>query len=140
MYKYFLLILIVISCKENNLIKNSSKNQYEIDYKSFSGQKNINIDSLYQKVIKAKEDTIKINNLISIFKLSIKNRPLRDDVLDQALTISKAINYQTGIANCLSRKGVNARYIHQYIQSLKLHKEAVPYYDNSWDIRLELKT
>ncbi len=139
MYKYFLLILIVISCKENNLIKDSSNNQYKIDYKFFSGQKNINIDSLYQIVTKTKNDTIKINNLISIFRLSIRNRPLRDDVLEKALAISKSINYQTGIANCLSRKGVNARYQHQYLKSLKLHKEAVPYYENSWDIESRIK-
>ena len=139
MYKYFLLVLIIISCKENNIIKKTPNNQHSIDYRTFSGQNNVNIDSLYQVVTKTKNDTIKVNNLISIFRLSIKNRPLRNDILEEALSISKNINYQTGIANCLNIKGVNARYKHQYLKSLKLHNEASQYYENSWDIKSKIK-
>jgi len=110
-----------------------------IDYKTVNRQKNINIDSLYQITIKTPNDTIKVNNLISIFRLSIKNKPLRNDALEEALKISKEINYLTGIANVLNKKGVNARYQHQYLKSLKLHKEALSYYESSWDIQSRIK-
>lgn len=139
MYKYLLLILMIVSCEDNNSIKNSSNNQETIDYDFFRSQKDVNIDSLYQIVVNTKNDTIKVNDLISIFRLSIRNKPIRTDVLDEALEISKEIDYQTGIGNCLSKKGVNARYEHQYLKSLKFHKEALPYFKNSWDIKARIR-
>lgn len=139
LHKYLLWTLILVSCKEAPLVKNSKSSQYSIDYNELRNQGKINIDSIYQVAAIAQNDTIKVNNLISIFLLSIKNKPIREDILEEALKISKSINYQTGIANSLNRKGVNARYDHYYLKSLKLHKEALPYYEKSWDINSRIK-
>ena len=119
----------LISCINKN--GNVTTNTVPLQTKNFN--KKTNIDSLYQSVRQTNNDTIKVNNLISVFILSIKNKPVRNDILDEALKLSKSINYSTGIANSLSRQGVNARYEHHYLKSLRLHKEALPYYENSWD-------
>ena len=95
--------------------------------------KKVNIDSLYQVVLLRKDDTIKVNKLIDVYRKSIRNRPIRHDILDEALKLSEKLNYATGIANCLNLKGLNARYRHEYLQSVKLHKEANKFYKNSWD-------
>ncbi len=132
-----ILLISIISCSESDnrvLLKNNI-----LDYKDIKKQSNINIDSLYQVILLKNNDTIKVNDLITIFRLSIKNKPVRNDVLDKALIISTNINYQTGIANCLNRKGVNARYQHKYLKSTKLHKEAIEHYKNSWDIASYVK-
>jgi len=128
-------LISLISCENKNM--ETSIDKEVIDLKEFNGK--INIDSLYYVFIQAENDTIKVNNLISIFKLSIRNKPVRKDILEEALKISKSINYQTGIANSLSRKGVNARYEHQYLISLKFHKDALPFHEKSWDINERIK-
>ena len=132
-----ILLISLLACSESEnktLLKTQSLN-----YKVLKKQKNINIDSLHQVVSLKKEDTIKVINLITVFKLSIKNKPIRIDILEEALQISRNINYETGIANCLNTKGVNARYQHEYLKSVKLHKEALPYYKNSWDLESRIK-
>ncbi len=137
-----LLVLIILlvslnSCRE--IGNNTLSNTQAFDYKALKTTKNINIDSLYQISSLCKEDTIKVSDLITIFRLSIKNKPVRNEVLDEALQISRKINYETGIANCLNRKGVNARYQHEYLKSTKLHKEAIEHYKKSWDIASYVK-
>lgn len=140
MSKKGLIIIILISFISCSKRDNTSLSKRQaLDYKTIKKQKNVNIDSLYQIVVNTGDDTLKVYDLISIFRLSIRNRPLRNDVLEEALTISKSINYETGIANCLSIKGVNARYQHHYLKSVKLHKEAFPYFENSWDIKSRIK-
>ncbi len=124
-----IIFISIISCDNNN--DKTSLNKELLPIKEFT--KNVNIDSLYQAVKQANNDSIKVNNLISIFVLSIRNKPVRNDILDEALILSKKIDYPTGIANSLSRKGVNARYDHHYLKSLQLHKEALLFYEKSWD-------
>ena len=133
----FFLFVLLFSCSENDI--NTSSNSQNIEFKSIKYNNSINIDSLYQITSKRLDDTVKVNELIKIFKLSIRNKPIRNDILDEAYTISKLINYETGMANTLNRKGVNARYEHDYIKSVKLHKEAVDHYKNSWDIDSRIK-
>ena len=132
-----IILISLISCNKRG--DTSLSDRQPLDYKTLKKQKKVNIDSLYQIVVNTKDDTIKVYDLISIFRLSIRNRPIRADILDDALTISKSINYQTGIANSLNIKGVNARYQHHYLKSVKLHKEAFSYFENSWDIESRVK-
>ena len=139
MYKYFLLLFFIISCKENNLENNSLRQSEIIDYKSYNSQRNLNIDSLYNMISLQADDTIKVNNLLTTFRLSIKNRPIRNDILNDAYVISTKINYETGVANSLNTKGVNARYQHDYLKSVKRHEEALNYYKKSWDIESKIK-
>lgn len=132
-----ILLISLISCSKRD---NTTLSERQIlDYKTIKKQKNVNIDSLYQIVVNTRNDTLKVSDLISIFKLSIRNRPIRNDILEEALTISKSINYETGIANCLSKKAVDERYQHRYLKSVKLHKEALQYYKNSWDTKSKIK-
>lgn len=134
----FIIILIsILSCgKRDNTFATTRQ---LIDYKLLKKHKNVNIDSLYQVVSLGKEDSIKAIDLITIFKLSIRNKPIRNDILEEALQVSRSINYETGIANCLNTKGVNARYQHEYLKSVKLHKEALQYYKRSWDLESRIK-
>ncbi|MEN8185793.1 MAG: LuxR family transcriptional regulator [Bacteroidota bacterium] len=132
-----ILFITLLSCQQQENI--SDKNIPTLDYRSLKSQKNINIDSLYQVIDLRKDDTVKVNDLITIFRLSIRNRPIRNDILEEALHISKKINYETGTANCFNRIGVNARYNHEYLKSVKYHKEAISHYKSSWDIESRIK-
>jgi len=132
-----ILLVSLISCGKKEITPLSTTKP--LDYKLLKRKKNVNIDSLYQVVSLRNEDTLKSIDLITVFKLSIRNKPIRNDILDEALQVAKSINYKTGIANCLNNKGVNARYQHEYLKSVKLHKEALLYYKKSWDIESRIK-
>ena len=132
-----ILLISLISCgKQDQALLSVSKS---LDYKLLKRKKDINIDSLYQVVSLKKEDSLKTIDLITVFKLSIRNKPIRNDILEEALQVARNINYETGIANCLNNKGVNARYQHEYLKSVKLHKEALLHYKKSWDIESKIK-
>jgi len=133
----FFAFSFMISCQKKDEI--SINSNLILEYKRLKKQKNVNIDSLFQVVSLKKEDTLKTIDLITIFKLSIKNKPLRYDILDEALQIARNINYETGIANCLNTKGVNARYQNKYLKSAKLHKDALQHYKKSWDTKSKIK-
>jgi DNA-binding CsgD family transcriptional regulator/tetratricopeptide (TPR) repeat protein len=111
----------------------------KIVFRELKFTKNLNIDSLYNIVAKSNDDTSKVDNLLNVYKLSIRNRPIRYDILDEAYFLSKSINYNTGIANSLDRRGVNARYDNDYKKSLGFHKEALSFYENSWDNESKIK-
>ncbi|MCD6544277.1 MAG: tetratricopeptide repeat protein [Flavobacteriaceae bacterium] len=136
----FVIIIILISLISCNKRDNTSLSERKpLEYKTLKKQKNVDIDSLYQIISLKKEDTIKVIDLITAFKLSIRNKPIRNDILEIALQVSRNINYETGIANCLNTKGVNARYQHEYLKSVKLHKDALQHYKSSWDIESRIK-
>ncbi len=139
MYKLLLVFLLVISCHETKVKDFSKKNINPIDYNAYNSDYKPNIDSLFQAISLRPDDTLKVNDLLTIFRLSIKNKPIREDALEAALQVSRIINYETGIANCLNRKGVNARYQHEYLKSTKFHKEAIEHYKKSWDIASYVK-
>ena len=132
-----ILLISLISCSKQEITPLSTTKS--LDYKLLKRKKKVNIDSLYQVVSLKKEDTMKTIDLITVFKLSIRNKPIRNDILDEALLVARDINYETGIANCLNTKGVNARYQHEYLNSVKLHKEALSHYKKSWDLESSIK-
>lgn len=133
----FFVFIFIISCQKKDEI--SIKRNIILEYKTLKKQKNISIDSLFQVTSLKPDDTIKAIDLITIFKLSIRKKPIRYDVLDEALLVSNNISYETGIANSLNAKGVNARYQHEYLKSVKLHKEALQHYKKSWDKKSQIK-
>lgn len=139
MYKYFLLFLLIVSCKEKNQENSKLLISNSIYFKSYNSVNKPNIDSLYQVISLRSDDTIKVYDLISVFKLSIKNRPIRNDIIDAAYTISEKLEFETGMANCLDIKGVNTRYQHDYLTSIKLHKEALEHYKKSWNTASYIK-
>ncbi len=137
-----LLVLIILYISITSCWKNDNSvlpKQQVLDYKTLKRTKGLSIDSLYQQTSSQTDDSIKVNDLITIFRLSIKNKPIRNEILDEALQIAKSINYETGIANSLNRQGVNARYQHEYLKSTKLHKKAIEHYEKSWDISSYVK-
>jgi ATP/maltotriose-dependent transcriptional regulator MalT len=139
MYKFIIVFLLVISCQETKIKDSSIEDLNPIDYNSYSSSHKPNIDSLFHAVSSRPDDTIKVNDLLTIFKLSIRNKPIRYDILEVSGAIAGKINYDTGIANALSAKGVNERYQHDYLKSVILHKKALEYYSNSWDVASYIK-
>ena len=95
--------------------------------------KKANIDSLYH-VVKALPDTKeKVDQLIHLYKKSVKQRAIRKDILDDALEVSEKIYYVKGIAICYNRKGITARYEQNYGQSVMYHKRALSYFNKTKD-------
>ncbi|RUA12719.1 MAG: hypothetical protein DSY82_00470 [Flavobacteriia bacterium] len=135
---FITIFISLISCeKKAELSQNNTTDP--IDFQLLRSKKEVNIDSLYQIISLKRNDTVKVNDLIDLFGLTIRNRPIKPEFLDEALKVARQINYETGIANALNKKGVNARYNDQYLKSLKLHKEALTHYDKSWDIKSKIK-
>ena len=134
---YILLFVVTtISCN-NTDVKTSTSEPF--NYRSLRKTRNLDIDSLYRIVALQPNDTLKVQQLITTYKLSIRNRPIRTDILDYALHLSKQIKYNTGTAISLNYKGLAYRYNHEYLKSIKYHKEAVDYFKNSWDVLSRIK-
>ena len=135
------MIATIVACNDNKTINDTNtntKSEY-LDYSYLKNVRNLNIDSLYSIATLLPDDTIKVEYLITTYKLSVKSRPIRIDILNNALKISREINYNTGIAKCLKDKGVDYRYKHEYIKSIQHHKEAVKYFEKSWDVSSQIK-
>ena len=111
---------------------------YDLGY----GQKkiiNINIDSIYKELKATPNSKKKVDNLISLYKKSIKQRKIRKDILDEALTISEKIYYINGIGTCYNRKGISARYASDYGASVRYHKRALNYFNQTTDTLSKIK-
>ena len=96
-------------------------------------KKFVNIDSLY-RVLQTKPDSPhKVDQLIELYKKSIKQKGIRKDVLDEALILAENLRYYKGIAICYNRKGITARYEQDYGQSVMFHKRALTYFKKTKD-------
>jgi len=135
----FLIVSTIVSCNTDKAIKETGSNNTPLDYYKLKNKKDLNIDSLYISTSLLKDDTIKVNQLLTIYKLSIRHRPIRIDILNKAFTLSKELEYNTGIAKCLMNKGLDYRYKHQYIKSIIHHKQALEYFEKSWDVKSRIK-
>jgi len=134
---YFLsFILSVVSCNNTEI---STVDSDIFDYRSLKKVRDLNIDSLYRITALQPDDTIKVIQLLTTYKLSIRNKPIRLDILEHALKLSKKVKYDTGIALCLNYKGLSFRYKNEYLKSIKYHKDAVEYFENSWDVLSKIK-
>jgi ATP/maltotriose-dependent transcriptional regulator MalT len=143
MYHKLLGILIVLTtifaCKKEDSLKANHVTSHLIDYSTLKKSNSLNIDSLYRVMALLPDDTIKVNQLILTYKLSIRHRPIRIDILNHAYELSKKLNYNTGMALCLKDKGLHYRYNHEYLKAIKYHKEALDYFKKSWDILSRIK-
>ena len=136
----FLIIAISFtSCSNDGSTNVNKKDSATFDLHKLYNVKNLNIDSLYQIASLLPDDTIKVNEYLTTYKLSIKHRPIRLDILNKTLKLSKQIDYNTGIARCLKDLGLDYRYKHEYLKSIKFHKEAISYYEKSWDVLSSIK-
>ena len=102
---------------------------------AFSQEKNkkLNIDSLYQIEMLKPNSKAKVDQLIKLYKKSIKQHNIRKDIVDEALQIAEKIFYIEGIGICYSRKGITARYEQNYSQSIIFHKRALAYLEKATD-------
>jgi len=111
-------------------------------YQSSYSQKSfdlVNIDSLYT-VLKATPNSVeKVDNLISLYKNSIKQKEIRKEVLEEALIISEKIYYINGLAMCYNRLGITARYENDYGKSIMYHKRSLNYFNQTTDTISKIK-
>jgi len=135
--KLFLLVQVIvlagvfISC-ENEAMRDSDKItelHQAISQKLNSSQ----IDSLFHEIDLCQNDSLKVDLLLDIYKKSIRSRPIRKDILDSAIALSKRINYKLGIAKSLDKKGLNLRYNLEYQASVDYHKMALGYFRQTRD-------
>ena len=137
---YIVIILFVIMPSCNNIQNNSSDSITE--YKDALKQK-LNpqlLDSLYNKALLLPSDAAQAEIILRIYKKTIRNRPIRYDMLDTALYLSKAINYNKGIATAYDKKGINSRLKLKYLNSVNYHKQALKYWDNTNDTIGKIKS
>ena len=133
-----LLFITLPSCNKNK--KDSVDNLTE--YKEALQQK-LNsqlLDSLYNKALLLPPDAIKIDIILRIYKKSIRNRPIRYDMLDTALYLAKAINYNNGIAAAYDKKGINSRYQIKYRESVNYHKQSLIFWEKTTDTIGKIKS
>jgi len=135
----YITVFALISCNTstNNPADNNTYSTF--DYHALKKVRNLDIDSLYRIASLLPDDTIKVNELITTYKLSIRNRPIRIDILDKALKLSKYLDYNTGTAKCLASRGLDYRYKHEYLKAIEYHKRAIEYFDKSWDVKSKIK-
>lgn len=91
------------------------------------------IDSIYSSVLSQPIDDVAIDFLFKLYRKTIRIKPVRTDILDTIVHFSNKLNYIEGIAQAYDRKGLNYRYESKYDKSLKLHKKALGYFEQSTD-------
>ena len=125
-YRYTLRLIIVFF-----LFYSTSHSQKHTD--------KLPIDSLYNELKATPNSTKKVDNLISLYKQSIKQRAIKKEILDEALAISEKIYYIDGLAKCYNRKGITARYESNYGASVMYHKRALTYFNQTTDTLSKIK-
>ncbi len=99
----------------------------------------IAISKSFSELKATKNDSIKVEKLISLYKQSIRQDEINKDIIEEALLVSEMIYYFDGIAKCYNRKGITARYESDYSQSVNFHKRALTYYEKSTDTLSKIK-
>ncbi len=122
---FFLVVLFTLFCF-TPIFSQESKNQ-------------LLIENQFIEIKNTANDTLKVEKLIELYKISIKQRSIRKDILDEALLISECIFYLNGIAKCYNRMGITARYERDYILSVTYHKKALNYFEKSKDTFSKIK-
>jgi len=105
----------------------------------FSQHKSIAIDSAFQVLKNTPNSQKKVDDLISLYKQSIRQREINKDVIEVALTISESLFYIKGIGICFDRKGLTDRYEQDYSSSITNHKRGLSYLNQTTDTLLIIK-
>ena len=98
----------------------------------------LNIDSLKAVLLTAK-DTTRINTLNLLSRRIMFNTGTLPDnttirYIDEAMALSRKINYHKGIGNALLNKGIEASSNEHYNKSLPFLREALPLLKESKDM------
>ena len=115
MRRSFLLLLLIYACN------------YGLSQKYVAS---LNIDSL-KAVLTTAKDTNRINTLNLLARRTMFNTGTLPDSttiqhIEEAMILSREINYHKGIGNALLNKGIEASSNHHYNKSLPFLREAMP--------------
>ena len=110
-----------------------------LSFPLFSQRKKIKIDSAFQAIKNTPKSQEKVDNLISLYKQSIRQKEINKDIIENALDVSKSLYYIKGIGICYVRKGLTARYQQDYSSSITNHKRALSYLSQTSDTLLIIK-
>ncbi|WP_456377832.1 tetratricopeptide repeat protein, partial [Lutibacter sp.] len=97
------------------------------------------IDSIYAELKVKPNTTLKVDNLISLYKKAVRAKIASENIIDEAILISEKIFYLKGLGESYNRKGLAARYNHDYESSVTLHKRALSYLNKTTDTLLKIK-
>jgi ATP/maltotriose-dependent transcriptional regulator MalT len=131
-FAFLFFVFILFNCSYSSFASNNlsqMSTEEFLNHKLTSSQ----LDSLYLKTLDTDVRPSTIDLLMDIYKKSIKIRPIRADILDTIIHFSTQLNYTEGLAQAYDRKGLNARYDSKFIESLKLHKKALTYFERTSD-------
>ncbi|REE83735.1 tetratricopeptide repeat protein [Lutibacter oceani] len=96
-------------------------------------------DSLFLE-LKVKPNTIsKVESLITLYKLAIKNNQANEAIIDEAIIVSEKIFYLKGLGESYDRKGLNARKNNDFNNAISYHKRALNYLNKTSDTLLIIK-
>ena len=105
----------------------------------FSQRKNIKIDSAFQVLKNVPNSIKKADNLIDLYKQSIRQKEINKSIIENALNVSESIFYIKGIGICYDRKGLTARYEQDYSNSIIYHKRALSFLEQTKDTFFKIK-
>jgi len=86
------------------------------------------LDSIYNAALTLPNNTQRVDVLLSIYRKSLKARPIRFDILDTAIFMAEILDYKKGLAYGHDRKGLNYRYHSNFQESLTEHMRSLNYY------------
>ncbi|WP_456461208.1 LuxR C-terminal-related transcriptional regulator [Lutibacter sp.] len=107
-------------------------------YSQNSSNKRV-IDSLFNELKVKPNTTLKVDNLISLYKKAVKAKIVNEDIINEAISISEKIFYIKGLGESYNRKGLVARYNYDYESSVTFHKRALSYLNKTTDTLLKIK-
>jgi len=125
-YRFIYLIFIFIFFFGSNSFSQSEKEK-------------IDIDKTFLELKVSKNDSVKAEKLITLYKQSIRQGEINKSIIEESLLVSEMIYYIDGIAKCYNRMGITARYENDYTQSVNYHKRALTYYEKSTDTLSKIK-
>lgn len=105
----------------------------------FSQRKVVKIDSAYQVLKNTPNSIKKADDLIALYKQSIRQKEINKEVIETALIVSEKIFYIKGIGICYDRKGLTARYEQDYSNSITNHKRGLSFLKQTTDTLLIIK-
>jgi len=91
------------------------------------------VDSIYT-VLKVKPNTtLKVDDLITLYKKAVRAKITSENIIDDAISIAEKILYIKGLGVSYDRKGLAARYNYDYENSVTHHKRALNYLTKTTD-------
>ncbi|MBJ2174068.1 hypothetical protein JBL43_07460 [Aureibaculum sp. A20] len=108
---------------------------------SFYGQKltEYQVDSLFNELRIKPNTTVKVDNLISLYKQANRSNIKGEVIIDEAIAVSEELFYLKGLGESYNRRGLVARYNYDYESSVNDHKRALSYLDKTTDTLLKIK-